>query len=119
MIILIGGMPRSGTTFLFNTVKEFFVRKNTTIAIHNIKTSFHMGKFFKNENPDMNINEHINICHYHDYHQVFHNEREIKNIYTIRDPRDTFVSLMKLNNWNFSATLSKVDHAIMLSLIHI
>ena len=113
MIILIGGMPRSGTTFLFNTVKEFFIRKNTTIAIHNIKTSFHMGKFFKNENPDMNINEHINICHYHDYHQVFHNEREIKNIYTIRDPRDTFVSLMKLNNWNFSATLSKVDHAIM------
>ena len=113
MIILIGGMPRSGTTFLFNTVKEFFIRKNTTIAIHNIKTSFHMGKFFKNENPDMNIKEHINICHYHDYHQVFHNEREIKNIYTIRDPRDTFVSLMKLNNWNFSATLSKVDHAIM------
>ena len=57
MIILIGGMPRSGTTFLFNTVKEYFNRKNKTIAIHNIKTSFHMGKFFKNENPNMNIKD--------------------------------------------------------------
>ena len=33
MIILIGGMPRSGTTFLFNTVKEFFIRKNSVYVL--------------------------------------------------------------------------------------
>ena len=38
MIILIGGMPRSGTTFLFNTVKEYFLKTSNTVMLHNVKT---------------------------------------------------------------------------------
>ncbi len=112
MIILIGGMPRSGTTFLFNTVKEYFLQTNKTVMLHNIKTSTFMGKFLEDKDSNIRSNKYINICHYHDFHELFHSMENLKIIYTIRDPRDTLISQMKLQNWDFGQTLKKVDHAV-------
>tara|TARA_B100000427_G_C15433412_1_gene561874 strand:- start:216 stop:920 length:705 start_codon:yes stop_codon:yes gene_type:complete len=112
MIILIGGMPRSGTTFLFNTVKEYFLKTSNTVMLHNVKTSIFMGKFLEDKDSSIRSNKYINICHYHDFHKLFHSMDNLKIIYTIRDPRDTLISQMKLQNWTFEDTLKKVDHAV-------
>lgn len=108
MIILSLGVPRSGTTLVFNVLREILTRRG--IGFRTVNTNYpETEAFFKNWDFRGNV-----LMHAHNVPSQMQNlmkHRDTAAYFNYRDPRDVVISLMRLHDCSFEHSLKLVENA--------
>ncbi|MDH3688749.1 MAG: sulfotransferase domain-containing protein [Gammaproteobacteria bacterium] len=106
MLILNGGVPRSGTTWVFNIIRTIFNIEGTEIATTDGHTPDRLKAAI-----DSYDGKHPLLVHYHDILEPIESiatQPFVRSFYSYRDPRDVVVSMRGLHDCTFDEAIGMV-----------
>ncbi|MGH8246736.1 MAG: sulfotransferase domain-containing protein [Gammaproteobacteria bacterium] len=106
MLILSLGVPRSGTIFVFNVLREALTRRRIEFSSVNAnypETTAYLSRYDFSGNVLMHAH---NVLP--EVQRVLPREN-VRAFFNFRDPRDVLVSMMRLHDYSFEKCLELVD----------
>jgi len=106
MLVLSLGVPRSGTTFVFNVLRELWTARR--VKFSSVNTNYpETASFLKGHDFKGNV-----LLHAHNVLpevQRVLSRPDVRAFFNYRDPRDVVVSMMKLHEYTFEKCMELVE----------
>lgn len=105
-LILSLGVPRSGTIFVFNVLREALTRRGIVFSSVNAnypETTTYLSRYDFSGNILMHAHNVLPEV------QKVLSRQDVRAFFNFRDPRDVLVSMMRLHDYSFEKCLELVD----------